>query len=86
MSGVGIVAANDDVAVQRSIGTEQLRGHIVKSSDHAHSIRHEFGRLLCGTALPHAQGARSASANTGCEGHSRINKNAAFGDGRLQFL
>jgi len=86
LRGVGIVAANNDVAVERGIGAEQVGGNIVEGSDHAYAIGNEFGGLLGGGALPDAKSARGASAHADCQGHSGIDEDAALGYGGLEFL
>ncbi len=82
LPSIGIVAADDDVAVQRSVGAEQFGGNVVEGGDHAHSIGHEFGGLLGGGALPDAESARGASADADSQGHGGVNENAALGDRR----
>ena len=77
LRGVGIVAANDHVAVERSVGAEQFGGNVMEGGDHAHFFGHEFGRLLRGGALPHAESARGASANAGRQRHGGVDEDAA---------
>src|ERR1700747_2672038 len=64
---IGIVAADDDVAVEIFVSVEKLSRQIVKRSRHAHALGHKFGGLLRGRSLPHAKRARGAPAHAGSE-------------------
>src|SRR5580658_4389089 len=57
LRGIGIVAADDYVAVHGSVSVEHFGGNVVKGGDHAHFLGHKFGGLLSGRALPDAQSA-----------------------------
>ena len=83
LRGVGIVAADDDVAVERSVAVEQFSGYVVEGGDEAHSFGHEFGSLLSGGALPDAESARGASADAGRERDRGVDEDAAVGHCRL---
>src|ERR1039457_936008 len=74
LCGIGIVAANDDVAVERGVGAEQVGGNVVEGGDHADFFGHEFGCLLGRGALPDAKSARGASADADCEGYGSVDE------------
>jgi hypothetical protein len=86
LRGVGIVAADDHVAVERSVAVEQFGGHIVEGRNQAHSFGHEFGGLLRGRALPDADGARGASAHAGRERNRGVDEDAAVGHCGFELL
>ena len=48
LGGVGVVAADDHVAVESIISIKKFRGQVVECCHHAHSLGHEFGGLLRG--------------------------------------
>src|ERR1017187_5918697 len=43
LRGVGIIAGNDDVAVERGVGAEQVGGNVVEGGDHADCFGHALG-------------------------------------------
>ena len=47
LQGVGVVAADDDVAIKSPISVQKISGQIVKGRDHADSLGHKFRGLLC---------------------------------------
>ncbi len=85
-SGVGIVAADDDVAVESFVSVQQFSRKVVKRRRHAHSLGHEFGGLLRGRALPDAERARGAAADSGGERDGGVDENAAGADRGLELL
>src|SRR5216683_4142272 len=65
VGGVGVVAADDDIAVDRSVGIQQFGGGIVERGHHRHSLGNQFGGLLRDGALPDAEGTSGAAAHAG---------------------
>ena len=53
---------------------------------YAHALGHEFSGLLCRRALPDAESARGASADSGGEGDGGIDENASRADGGLELF
>src|SRR4029077_17205326 len=70
LGGVGIVAAHDDVALERGVSAQQVGRNVMEGGGAAPLVGHKFGSLLSGGALPDAKSARGAPANAGCEWHS----------------
>ncbi len=58
----------------------------MKRGGHTHALGDEFGGLLRGRALPDAEGARGASADSGGERDRGINQNAAGTNRGLELL
>ena len=84
--GVGVVAADNDVAVNGSIAIQDLGGRVMERGHYRHSRWHEFGSLLCRGTLPDAQSAGGPAAHAGGKRHSGVNHDAAFRDRRLDLL
>ena len=54
LRGIGVIAAHDDIAVDRRVAVQEIRGDIVKCSHNGNALRNEFGGLLGSRTLPHA--------------------------------
>ena len=63
LSGVGIIAADDHIALDRIIAVHDIGGAILKRCDHGYTFGDQFGALLSGRALPHTERPTGAAAN-----------------------
>ena len=86
LSGIGIVAADDHVAVDWRIRIQQFSGDVVKCGDHRDSFGNEFGGLLRGRTLPDAESASGASADAGGERDGGIDHDAAGANRGLELF
>src|SRR5712692_11518179 len=86
LSGVRVVAADDDIAVERGVSVQQFSGDVVESGDHAHSFGYQFSSLLGGGALPDAEGAGGAPSYSCGERYCGVDEDPARTDCRLELF
>src|ERR1700722_19585874 len=84
--GVRIIAADNYVAIDRAIGIQRLRSEILKSGYDRDAFRDKFRGLLRGGALPDAEGASGATADTCGQRHGGVDHDGAGRNRRLDLF
>ena len=82
---IGIVTADNDIAVERYVSVEQISREIMKCGNDADFFRHHFGSLLCREDpchTPRGAQARPPMLEASCMNGS-IDQNATFGDQKV---
>src|SRR5208337_1805266 len=86
LHGIRIVTAYDHVAIDVGIAIEHVRRNVVECCRDGNAFGYKLSRLLCSRALPNANGAAGASADTCSQRNGGINQDAALTHCSLQLL
>src|SRR5207302_2605733 len=81
-----IIAADQDVAVDRPRLREQFGAQVVKRRRDYHGCRDKFARLLCRGTLPNVEHPRWRAADGCGEGHGRVNEDLSRLPVRLELF
>ena len=74
LSGVLIIAADDDVTIDRALLFEKVSGQIMKCRHYHHSLGYNFRSLLRGRALPDTESAGGLASDTGSQRDGGVNQ------------
>src|SRR5712692_3172275 len=83
LTGAGIIAADDYVAVHRAVRIQQFGGDILERGHDRYALGNQFHGLLRGGALPDTERASGSATDAGSQGHGSVNHNTAGANRRL---